>query len=200
MLRGMSMGEPVWSLATLFPSQGDWSEEEYLALSAEHPRVEFSDGFLEVLPMPTDRHQVVLTALLIVLLAFAQRVGGRVRPAGLRVRLRAGRYREPDLVFLTAERLHLRGEAFWSGADLVVEVVSGSAEDRVRDCVTKRREYAEAGIREYWLADPERETLTVLKLDGERYVEPGVFARGDAATSASFEGLTLDVSGVFDTD
>ena len=46
----MVAGEPVWALATRFPVQGAWTEEEYLAFEAEHPRLELSDGYIEVLP------------------------------------------------------------------------------------------------------------------------------------------------------
>jgi len=160
--------------------------------------MELVDGCLEVLPMPTDRHQAVLDALLVVLLAYASQEGGRARSAGLRVRLRSGRFREPDLVFLSKARLHLRGPEFWTGADLMMEVVSGGADDRVRDLVIKRREYAAAGVPEYWIVDPEAETITVLRLDGDPYVTHGVFGRGARATSAAFSGFSVDVTLIFD--
>ncbi len=195
-----ALGEPVWALAAYLPRQGDWSEEAYLAFHGEQSRIELVDGFIEVLPVPTDRHQAILTFLLLGLLEYAKRAGGKVRPAGLRVRLSAGHFREPDLVFLTKERLHLRGEAYWRGADLAVEIVSGGPEDRVRDLVVKRRAYAEAGVPEYWIVDPEAETVTVLRLDGDAYAEHGVFARGATATSARYAGLSVDVDAVFDAD
>ena len=44
--------EPTWEIATLFPNQGQWSEDEYLALNTNR-FVEYRDGFMEVLPMPT---------------------------------------------------------------------------------------------------------------------------------------------------
>lgn len=194
------MGEPVWALALGFPDQGEWSEEEFLAFPGERARVEFEDGSIQVLPMPNEQHQAILHLLALLLDAYARPRGGRVREAGLRVRLRPGRFREPDLVFLSKERLHLRGADYWSGADLVMEIVSGGADDRVRDLVTKRREYAEAAIPEYWIIDPERETVTVLRLEGAAYVEHGVFARGEVARSAAYEGLAADVSAVLDAD
>lgn len=194
------MGEPVWALATFFPRQGDWSEEAYMAFHGEQSRIELVDGSIEVLPVPTDRHQAILKLLLILIDVYALGVGGKTRSAGLRVRLRAGRFREPDVVFLTKERLHLRGEDYWRGADLAVEIVSGSADDRVRDLVAKRRDYAEAGIPEYWIVDPEVETVTVLRLDGGTYAEHGVFGRGATATSAHYAGLSVAVDAVFDAD
>ena len=51
-------------LEQILPPQGEWSEEEYLVLTDHRNRlVEFTDGFLEVLPMPTDKHQSVLQFL-----------------------------------------------------------------------------------------------------------------------------------------
>lgn len=196
----MGAGQPVWAIATRFPLQGQWSERQYLALPEGYPRAELSGGNIELLPMPTDRHQAILTAVLLVLVEYAQRTGGKARPAGIRLRLREGRFREPDVAFLSHDRLGLRNQEFWTGADLVVEIVSGGAEDRVRDCVIKRREYAEAGIAEYWIIDPEEESITQLSLAGEEYVELGVFARGATIDSPNHAGLTLSVTMILDAD
>jgi Uma2 family endonuclease len=194
------MGEPAWAIATLFPSQGSWSEEAYLGFSAERPSVELVQGTIEVLPVPTDQHQRVQDAIYVDLLAYAQQTGGRARTAGIRVRLASGLFRQPDVVFLSVARLQLRGEDYWSGADLVVEIVSGSAEDRVRDLVIKRREYAKAAIPEYWIVQPDDETITVLQLAGDAYHEHGVFRRGGVVTSPTCPGLQVAVNRVLDAD
>ena len=55
-------GEPTWEIALLFPNQGHWSEQEYLSLNATR-LVEFSDGCLEVLTMPTLLHQLIVDFL-----------------------------------------------------------------------------------------------------------------------------------------
>ena len=80
--------------------------------------------------------------------------------------------------------------------DAGVEVVS--PDDPDRDLVEKRADYAEGGIPEYWIADPRDETITVLALAGDEYVEHGVFGRGGTATSPLLEGFVADVSAVFD--
>lgn len=116
------------------------------------------------------------------------------------MRVGTGRFREPDAVYLSRENLHKRGKQFWTGADLVVEVAGGSPDDQVRDRVTKRSEYAEAGIRENWLADPDAETFTVLTLTDGGYVDHGVFRRGETVASPGFPGLSVDVSAVLDAD
>jgi Uma2 family endonuclease len=194
------MAEPAWAIATLFPTQGSWSADDYLAFSAERPLVELVDGSIEVLPVPTDLHQRILDALFAILFAYARSAGDRARTSGIRLRLADRGFRQPDIVYLTAARLDLKGEDFWSGADLVVEVISPGPADRVRDLVTKRREYADAGIPEYWLVDPEEGTVTVLSLNAAQYVVNGVFARGDVARSKLLAGLQVDVTAVLDAN
>jgi Uma2 family endonuclease len=189
------LAQPAWEVATLFPAQGAWSEEEYLILDTNH-LVEFSDGHIEVLPMPSDKHQTIVLFLSAILVAYAQRIGGKVLVAPLRLRLWREKIREPDLIFLADANDPRRQDAYWTGADLVVEVVS--RDDPQRDLVTKRGEYAQAGIPEYWIVDPQAETITVLRIDGAAYVEHGVFPRGEVATSAHYAGLQAPVSDVLD--
>ncbi|MCI0680895.1 MAG: Uma2 family endonuclease [Gemmataceae bacterium] len=83
------------------------------------------------------------------------------------------------------------------GADLVMEVVSEGEESRQRDLVTKRDEYARAGIAEYWIVDPELHRITVLALDGNAYREHGVFGAGQTATSALLPGYSVTVDDAF---
>ena len=95
--------EPVWDIAFLFPEQGQWGEEEYLALTTNH-LVEYSHGLLEVLPMPTCAHQRLVAFLYRLLAAFVEAHGlGEIFFAPYRVQLWPGKYREPDLVFLNHE-------------------------------------------------------------------------------------------------
>jgi Uma2 family endonuclease len=188
-------GEPAWEVATLFPNQGDWSVEDYLALDTGR-LVEFSDGYIEILPMPTEEHQLILIFLFDALRAFV-----RPRRLGLpllspfRVRLDDRKFREPDLIFMFAKHAKRRRNRFWEGADLVMEVVS--EDDRTRDFVTKRRDYALAGIPEYWIVDPQRREITVLQLEGDRYQTRGVFKPRQKATSGLLRGFAVSVSAVF---
>ena len=49
------------TLEEILPHQGEWSEQEYLVLTDHRSRlIEYTDGFLEVLPLPTDKHQAIL--------------------------------------------------------------------------------------------------------------------------------------------
>jgi Uma2 family endonuclease len=190
-------GEPTWEVAFFFPTQGDWTKEEYLAL-ATNRLVELSDGRLELLPMPTDYHQVIVGLLYRLLYAFVSThaPGGHVRFAPLPVRLWDGRFREPDVLFMKAEHVN-RIQLYWDGADLVMEVVSTDPHDRKRDLETKRQEYARAKIPEYWIVDPQEQRITVLTLDGATYRVHGEFGPGMEATSVLLPGFVVKVEAVF---
>jgi Uma2 family endonuclease len=185
--------EPTWDVAYLFPRQGQWSEDEYLALDTNR-LIEFSHGILEVLDMPTQSHQLIVLFLYRTLLLFTQKTG-TVLVAPLRVQLWPGKIREPDVVFMFSENDEQRGNRFWRGADLVMEVVS--PDDRRRDYEVKRREYARANIPEYWIVDAQEAVIVVLTLENGRYVEHGRFQTGETATSQLLAGFTVDVTAVF---
>jgi Uma2 family endonuclease len=190
--------EPAWEVALLFPAQGEWSEDDYLWLT-DHTRrlAEFTDGRIEVLPMPTDEHLRMVLFLYRALYAFlAARGVGIVLVAPLRLRVRPGRYREPDVLLLLSATDARRGNRYWTGADLVLEVVS--PDDPKRDLVRKRREYARAGILEYWIVNPVTEQILVLRLEGTAYVEHGIFTRGTQATSVLLKGFAVVVADVLD--
>lgn len=181
----------------LRPLQGMWTEEQYLALTDYTRRlIEFTDGVLEPLASPTDRHQVLVLCLYDFLRVFMAQLGGKVLFAPLRLQTRPGKQRQPDILLVRDASDPRRQNRFWLGADLVVEVVS--PDDPERDTVEKVADYAEAGIPEYWIVNPEEETVTVLSLQGEAYAIHGIFHRGDVAPSVLLVGFTADVSAVLD--
>ena len=184
-------------LCEVLPPQGAWTDEEYLWLTDRCNRlIEFTDGHVQALPMPTFTHQAALAFLYRRFHEYLAPRGGVVMFAALRMRVRAGKFREPDLLLLR-DRSDARCEdRYWLGADLVLEVVS--PDDPNRDLIEKRADYAEAGIPEYWIVDPRNETITVLTLDGDAYVEHGVYSRGDSAASSLLAGFAADVTSVFD--
>lgn len=149
--------------------------------------------------MPTLLHQLIVDFLLDALKQYIrQHASGRALSAPLPVRLHQGRqYREPDIVYLCAERLQAT-EQYPDGADLVMEVVSDGEEARERDFVHKRDEYAKAGISEYWIVDPQEREIHVLTLDGDAYREHGVYTDQQEASSAMFADFHVNVREVFD--
>ena len=184
-------------LCDALPPQGAWRDGEYLWLTDRTARlIEFTDGWLEELPMPTSTHQAVLLFLYDLFRTYLGSRGGVVMVAPLRMRVREGKFREPDVLLLRDRNDPRFEDRYWLGADLVAEVVSPANPDR--DLVEKRADYAEAGVPEYWIADPRDETLRVLRLDNRAYQQAGIYRRGEVAPSASLEGLRVEVAAVFD--
>jgi Uma2 family endonuclease len=198
--------EYAWEVATLFPEQGGWTEEQYLELTDHSKRrIEFTDGRLEFLPMPTDIHESLVEFLFFALHEFvAKRQLGKVRWTGIRLRIRPKKYRFPDIIFLHKDHFHARHNRAWEGADLVMEVVSGDPKDQERDYKDKLLDYkdklldyAEAKIAEYWIVDYERRVVIVHRLDGERNAVHGEFSRGQQAESVLLPGFSIDVDALF---
>ena len=184
-------------LRAVLPPQGAWSDEEYLWLTDRCNRlVELTDGHVQELPLPTFTHQAILAFLYRLFHEYLDPRGGVVMFAALRMRIRAGKFREPDLLLLRDRSDSRCQDRYWLGADLVAEVVS--PDDPDRDLIEKRADYAEAGIPEYWIVDPRDETITVLVLDGDTYVEQGVYSAGDSAASSLLTGFAADGTAVFD--
>ncbi len=189
-------GEPAWDLALMYPLQGSWSVEDYLRLNTSL-LVEYTDGFVRVLPMPSILHQWIVRFLFEIINAYvSDHRLGEVFFAPLPVALGPTVYREPDLIYVRPHRIQSMSKPV-AGADLVVEVVSDGEASRKRDYEEKRREYAEAGIAEYWIVDPQGRMITVLVLDGQEYREHGEFRVGDVATSPQFPGLEIAVDAAF---
>lgn len=176
--------------------QGLWTESQYLRLSGQlNHLVEFTDGRIEMLPMPTSRHQLILLRLYERFKAALGAGGGPVLVAPLRLRIRQGKFREPDLLMLFRREDQRFQEAYWLGADLVAEVVS--ADDPRRDLEDKMRDYAEAGIPEYWIVNPLDDSITVWVLEDGAYRLHGLFGRGQTARARGLPDFGLDVDEVF---
>ncbi len=155
---------------------------------------EWVDGeAIEFMP-PSIRHQLVVVFLVKLVGMFDElRIGGILLSAPTEVRLTNQRSREPDVVYVTPRHVFRVSASKVNGApDLVVEVIS---DDSVRrDRITKRDEYAAAGVPEYWIIDcrPGHEREEFLLLDeGGRYREADLDERG-RFHSAVLPGFWLD--------
>jgi len=179
------------------PEPGNLTGSDYLDLTEHTNRmVEFTDGRIEELPMPTWEHQEIVFFLFSALRAFIQPAKlGRAIFAPYRVKIDERRYREPDILFVLQAHASRIANRFGDGADLVMEVVSEENPDR--DLVVKRQDYAEAGIAEYWIVDPRTSTITVLRLQGGQYVIHSEAKETGTVRSAILEGFTADVAAVF---
>ncbi|MCC7010224.1 MAG: Uma2 family endonuclease [Acidobacteria bacterium] len=152
----------------------------YLDGAEDRRKRELIWGVVREPPAPFWPHQEVVTRATVLLYQHvAPRELGKVTGAPLDVVLDGSRglIVQPDVVFLSTERLRLVRHQVWGAPDLVVEVESRGT--RRYDRVSKRRWYGEYGAREYWLIDVERRAITVVRF-GEDGVETSRTFRGRA--------------------
>lgn len=155
-------------IAELWPPQGDWTEADYLRLPESNRLVELSEGEIEIMPPPSFAHQRALDNIYYALKTYVhEHQLGETAFAPIAVRLWPGKIREPDAVLYLNEHRERIGEFISGIPDLVVEVVSPSS--RQRDRHDKFHEYAAAGVQEYWIVDPEAETVEVFYLEDGAY-------------------------------
>ncbi len=184
---------PAWRVALFYPEQGGWTEADYLGLPGG-PLVEYDHGCVEILDMPTKEHQRIVQFLFMLLQNYVQSNRcGEAFIAPLPVRLWAKKYREPDVLFLDSARSQTGG--YPDGADLVMEVVSEGTENRRRDTEVKLQEYAQAGIAEYWIIDPEDQSVSIHHLAGTQYIASKCDVHC-TATSRRLPGLEVAVADV----
>jgi len=183
-------------IAQLWPARGEWTEADYFALPDTNRFVELSEGELVMPPHPTDTHQRVLDALYAAMRSFVRQHDlGIIRFAPLPVRLWPGKIREPDILFVSHSHAERIGEQVYGPPDLVVEVISSGT--RRLDRGQKFLEYASAGVDEYWLVDPQPQTIEVFALEEGTYTLSGKFGPGEGARSQILTGFEVPVDEVF---
>ena len=149
---------------TAMPRTGDWTVDDLDHLPDDGFRYELVDGVLLVSPSPLAPHQVVLSALLL-LLGNAAPSHLRVLPAPLDIRFSRTRLLQPDIVVLHQDQL--TGPRVEGIPLLAIEVLSPST--RATDLTLKRHVFEQAGVPSYWLVDPEVPALSVLELTDGAY-------------------------------
>ena len=111
--------------------------------------------------------------------------------------MREGTFREPDVTVYLSEHLDRFGDRYGELPDLVIEVVSEDSRSHSRDYDDKRRDYASAGVPEYWIVDPCEQRITVLVRSDGDFIEQGAYTPGELAHSRLLDGFAVEVTSVF---
>ena len=191
----ISPQENLIELLKLFPRQGEWTEADYFKLPETNRIIELSEGRLIITPSPTDQHQKISFKLsLLIGNHVLPNNLGEVRHAPMDVRLWEGKIRQPDVAFMSNEHLDRITEKMWGVPDFVIEILSeGTAKiDRGK----KYREYQKAGVQEYWIVDPFKQSITIYTLESGTYKLFGVCGSGEIAKSKLLDGFEVSVDDV----
>ncbi len=173
------------------------SFEEFRQLPSDGKRYELVHGEVHLTPAPATRHQAIVQNLSGNLWSFViKNKLGEVWTAPLDVRLGEDTALQPDLIFISNARAGIIQENWIGGApDLVVEVFSRST--AAYDRATKLPIYAEAGVSEVCLIDPQAKTVEVLKLQGKKYFVEATLAGDQTLASNLFPGWQLPLQDLF---
>lgn len=179
--------------------------EAWLAQPETKQRYEIVDGVLIMPPGPSLAHQWFLRRIFRRLDYFVEeRHIGVVlfAPVDLLIQRQPLRTRQPDALYLSAERSGIRGLAEIQGLqflevppDLVVEVLSPS--NTRREMEEKLEDYRNLGVLECWLVSPEAETIEVVSLSEEGISTAGVFGIDGSLQSQVLPDFTLELRDVF---
>ncbi|GHV13967.1 hypothetical protein FACS189491_09650 [Spirochaetia bacterium] len=165
----------------------------------ESVRAELIDGEVYMMATPNREHQRIIREIFLTIGNFLKGKRCQVYPAPFGVRLfprddlEDDTFVEPDIVVVCdPSRLDDRG---CNGApDLVIEVLSPS--NKIHDKLVKFQKYLAAGVREYWVVDPEDPLVYVYILEGGRYVTT-LYGPEDEAPVSVLPGCVINLKEVF---
>ena len=172
--------------------------DDYANLPGDE-RYELIDGELILVASPREIHQRILKILFRMIVAAEDSGLGWVYFAPLDVVLTEHNVVQPDLLFISKDRLDIITAANVQGApDLVVEILSPSTSrlDRSR----KRELYERHQVKEMWLVDPEDRKISVLLLKDGKLDVVGEYSEGQSFSSATLGGLSIDLDKVFQSE
>jgi len=174
--------------------------EDYLLFPDDGKRHEVIDGDHYVTPAPKTKHQKVSFNLTVAMGSFVKQQGlGLVLAAPSDVILSDENVVQPDLLFVSTARASIVTEDNIHGApDLVVEIISETT--RKKDEVTKRKLYERFGVQEYWVVDPELETVKIFRRAQQGYSRAVELSKeaNDILTTELLAGLNLALTEIFD--
>jgi len=160
---------------------------------------ELWDGEPVMSPAPSFYHQQLVIRLSRRLYEWvSKRQLGEVVTGPIDMVLSPHRVMQPDVAFISKDRLSIVTRAINGPVDLAVEIISLGG--RNRDRIEKRDLYEQHGVQEYWLIDPEAQTVEVFYLENGRYELHGRCTPGQSATSRLLPGFEMSVSALFQGD
>ncbi len=152
-----------------YDHQGTYTLDDYYALPDER-RAELIDGVFYDMTAPATFHQLIAGLIHSRFLTYVAANNGTCVPFTAPVDVQLDRdgktMLEPD-VFVVCDRDKIIGRCIYGAPDLVIEILSPST--RRKDMIIKLNKYLSAGVREYWIVDPDTEAITVYDFEHDRF-------------------------------
>lgn len=175
-----------------------WTIDDLKAIPDDGKRYELIEGEVVEMTAPNMAHAMIVANLLRLLFPLLSTIGLRALTAPVNVFLRGKDLLQPDVAgLLPGSRARMTRDGIDGPPDLVIEVLSPS--NRVHDLLTKRALYELAGVREYWIVDPDERTVEILTLheDALHRASLATAAGDDLLVSPLLPGADLPLAAVF---
>ena len=176
-----------------------WTYEDLAAMPEENVIREILDGELFVAPSPVPRHQRIVRRLLVAIDNYLdEHPIGEVFDAPLDTVFAIDNVCSPDILFISNERSSIITRKNVQGApDFVIEVLSEFNRDN--DEIRKKAIYGRFWVSEYWIADPEINTVRVYRRQNKKLalVSELAASAGDVVTTPILPGLTIELTKLF---
>jgi len=182
--------------AALEKTKKQYTYEDYEKLPEGAP-YQLIGGELIMTPSPVPYHQIVSRRIEFELLKFVEdRKLGEVIDAPMDVYLSETETYQPDIIFISNERMNIIGEKkIESAPDLVIEILSEST--AYYDLRHKKRVYEKSGVKEYWIADPMEKSIEVYEnVNGEFKIYSQAMEKG-RVNSKLLEGFGVELEKIF---
>ena len=174
----------------------EWTVEDYLQLG-EESWFQLINGELVMSPSPSLKHQITIGKIFRILDDFAHSINALAVLSPIDIYFDNKNVYQPDALLVSNERKNILSERGLEGApDLIVEVlsVSNSKYDRYE----KREKYHEFGVLEYWIVDPNNETVEVFELQ-KQPEKPVIYQIADGQfNSLTFPDLNVELKKIFE--
>lgn len=177
--------------------QGEYTLDDYYALPDEQ-RVELIDGMIYEMSVPTSVHQLMDGFIYAKFLEYIAGKKGKclpiVSPIDVQLDCDQKTMVQPDVV-IVCDRDKVIRRCVCGAPDFVLEILSQST--RKKDMVTKLNKYMNAGVREYWMIDPDQKRVLVYDFEAENY--PMIYGFEAKVPVAIWDGeCEIDFAEVYD--
>lgn len=183
-------------ITTIDENRNDFTAEDYLALPENAP-FELINGKLYYMPSPFDNHQKVSINLSSFLNFYVKKNKlGIVRTAPFDVHFGDKNIYQPDILYISNERKAILKKFVYGAPDFIVEILSDGTKSK--DFGEKKEIYETKNVLEYWVIEPDEETLEIFHNLNQKLVSIKKYTREDTATSIIIKGFTIDLVDIFD--
>jgi Uma2 family endonuclease len=157
---------------------------------------ELHNGKIIFMPSPLFQHQDIITELLLLLASYVKKEQlGKVVVAPMDVILTPHDTVQPDMLFISKERLHIIDGQIKGAPDLVIEVLSEG--NTTKEMSYKKNIYETTGVKEYWLINLKKKTLAQFENVNDKFISKNTFNTEGVIQSIVVEGFEMKMSDIF---